>query len=379
MQGRVEEARSGVAALGEPAAALRPLVLWRRVLLALREGDPDGARSLAAEMAAVLTSEPAVLPEHRIMGHFDLARFWSREDERDLAFPHWFEGHRLLGRVQPFSRGATSAFFDANIAQLGRDRFQAGPRAQNRDPTPVFIIGMPRSGTTLTEQIIAAHAQAFGAGERPALARAFRALGGGALTPDAAARIAALDAEALDRAAAAYLDELHALAPDAARIVDKLPGNFNHLGLVPLMLPGARIIHCARDPRDIGLSIFTIRFYGHHPYAHDLADLGWYIAQYQRLMKHWHSVLPNPMLTVQLQDWVADFTGTLRRVLEFLDLPYDPACERFYEQQTRVRTASRFQVRQPVNARGLGRWRPYEQYLQPLIEELAAGGALPAE
>jgi hypothetical protein len=137
-----------------------------------------------------------------------------------------------------------------------------------------------------------------------------------------------------------------------------MPGNFNYLGLVALMLPGAKIIYCARDPRDIGLSIFTFRFYGYHPYAHDLADLGWYIAQHERLMAHWRAVLPNPMMTVRLEDWVGDFCGTLRRVLEFLDLPYDPACERFYEQDSRVRTVSRVQVRQPVNARGLGRWRP---------------------
>jgi hypothetical protein len=162
------------------------------------------------------------------------------------------------------------------------------------------------------------------------------------------------------------------------RIVDKMPGNFNYLGLVALMLPGATIIYCARDPRDIGLSIFTFRFYGYHPSAHDLADLGWYIAQHERLMAHWRAVLPNPMMTVRLEDWVGDFSGTVRRVLDFLDLPYDPACEHFYEQDSRVRTVSRSQVRQPVNARGLGRWRPYERHLQPLIVELAAAGvALP--
>jgi hypothetical protein len=128
---------------------------------------------------------------------------------------------------------------------------------------------MPRSGTTLAEQIIGAHPQTFGAGERPALGRAWHTLGGGA-EADAVARIAALGQPALDQAAASYLAELHALAPDAARVVDKMPGNFNYLGLVALMLLGAKIIYCAHDPRDIGLSIFTFRFYGHHPYAQHL-------------------------------------------------------------------------------------------------------------
>jgi hypothetical protein len=159
-------------------------------------------------------------------------------------------------------------------------------------------------------------------------------------------------------------------------VIDKMPGNFNYLGCIALLLPGARIIHCVRDPRDIGLSIFTFRFYGHHPYAHDLADLGWYIGQHERLMAHWRTVLPNSILNVRLDDWVRDFHGTLARVLEFLDLPYDAACERFHTGGRQVRTVSRAQVAQPVNARGLGRWRPYAAHLAPLIAELEAAFVL---
>jgi hypothetical protein len=160
--------------------------------------------------------------------------------------------------------------------------------------------------------------------------------------------IAALDEAGLDAAAERYLAALHDLAPGKARIVDKMPGNELNLGLVGLMLPGARIIHCLRDPRDIGLSIWTFRFHGEHPYAHDLADLGWTIAQRARLMDHWRAVLPNPILTVALNDWVRDFDGTLARVLAHLDLPGDPACARFYESDRDVRTVSRAQVRQPL-------------------------------
>jgi hypothetical protein len=121
-------------------------------------------------------------------------------------------------------------------------------------------------------------------------------------------------------------------------------------------------------------SIFTFRFHGYHPYAHDLADLGWYIGEYARLMAHSQKALSNPTLAVELRDWVEDFAGTLRRVIEFLELPYDPASECFYERDSRVRTVSRSQVRQPVNARGLGRWRPFEQELQPMIGELERAG-----
>jgi Sulfotransferase family len=240
----------------------------------------------------------------------------------------------------------------------------------------VFIVGMPRSGTTLCEQILAAHAQAHGAGERMALPHAFAALGGNRDSADAALRIAALDADVLDQAASRYLDELHALAPDKARLVDKLPGNFNYLAAVGLLFPAAKIIHCTRDPRDIGLSIFTFRFHGAHGYAHDLGDLGWYIGQHDRLMAHWKTALPNPILTVKLSDWVEDFDGTLARVLAHVDLPHDPNCERFHEGESHVRTVSYAQVRQPVNANGLGRWRAYADELAPLIEELESAGSL---
>ena len=376
--GRLAETRAELAALdaaGPVPAELAALRHWRHVLLAQGAGDRAGAVAAAERMAAALGAA-GMLPEHRIMGHYDLAKFWSGLGEAGHAFAHWQAGHDLLRRTQPFDRAAHRAFTDASIAHFPRARFTTGPRAGNADPAPVFIVGMPRSGTTLTERILAAHAQVHGAGERTALGHAFAALGGAGNSADAVARIAALEAPALEAAASAYLAELRALAPGKARIVDKMPGNYAYLGLVGLMLPGARIIHCVRDPRDIGFSIFTFRFYGVHAYAHDLGDLGWTIAEQMRLMAHWRAVLPNPVLTVALSDWVHDFDGTLARVLAHLDLPPDETCRRFHESRDRVRTVSRSQVREPVNARGLGRWRPYAKQLAPLIAELDAAGAL---
>lgn len=249
-------------------------------------------------------------------------------------------------------------------------------RARNQDQTPVFIVGMPRSGTTLIEQILSAHADVYGAGERPALGQVFAEFGGADETVAAVKRIAALDGKVLDTRAERYLTELHSLDPTVTRIVDKMPGNFRHLGLMALLLPGARVIACDRDPRDIGLSIFTYRFYGVHAYANDLSDLGWYIGQQRRLMAHWRTALPNPMMTVRLQDLVEDFPGTLRNLLDFLGLPYDAGCERFHEVRRRVRTVSRDQVREKINARGLGRWRVYEHHLGRLIASLRDSGAL---
>ena len=282
----------------------------------------------------------------------------------------------MLASFQPFSRDVHRAFVDASIEAFCARRLRDGPRASNSDPAPVFIVGMPRSGTTLVEQILAAHRDVFGAGERTALGEVFAALGGSHEDASSLRRIAALEGEAVDHAADLYLAALHKLAPGAKRVVDKMPGNFLYLGLVGLMLPSARIIHCVRDPRDIGLSIFTFRFHGAHGYAHDLADLGWYIGEHDRLMAHWKSALPNPILTVRLSDWVSDFDATLERVLDHLELPPDTNCARFYESESRVRTVSRAQVRQPVNARGLGRWATYAAELAPLIAELDRAGSL---
>jgi tetratricopeptide (TPR) repeat protein len=368
---RPSEARDVLFAVGDVPPEMLPSFLWRQVLLAQIEGDLVLAQNLAARMeAAVDSTGPNAVPEHRIMASYDLAKFWSQQGQHGRAFGHWARGHAQLARFQPFSRAAHRAFVDTSIAAFSRERLQHGRRATNRDPAPVFVVGMPRSGTTLMEQILAAHAQVHGAGERAALGNAYVRLGG---APD---RIAALDASALDAAALSYLEQLHALAPQADRIIDKMPGNFLYLGLVALLLPGARIIHCCRDPRDIGLSIFTFRFHGQHGYAHDLGDLGWYIGEHDRLNAHWRAALPNPILQVKLSDWVENFDATLARVLQFLDLPDDPACKTFYQSENRVRTVSRAQIRQPVNARGLGRWRTYENHLAPLIAELNAAGSL---
>ena len=213
-----------------------------------------------------------------------------------------------------------------------------------------------------------------GAGERMAMREALVRLTGTVAADAAASHAAALDAPTLTAASRDYLAELHALAPGAARVVDKMPDNVLHLGLVATLLPGARIICCTRDPRDVGASIFGHRFIGHHPYAHDLADLGWYMANHASLLAHWRASLPpSTLLPLDHGDWLADFDATLRRVLDFLGLPYDPACERFHERDRRISSASRAQVRRPINAAGVGRWRAYAEQLEPMLRELSGG------
>ena len=379
--GRRAEARSEVAAATGMAGDAEIALTWLRIALDDTDLEQTSAprEQMIARLGWLADTEGAALPEHRIIAHLDLAGLRVRRGQRPEAFAHWRKAHGLLGRMQPFSRARHAAFVGETLTRFGADRLRHGARADNADPAPVFIVGLPRSGTSLTEQILSAHAMVHGAGERFAVHEIVMRLAGSALTADSAAHLAALDQATLSAEAGPFLEALHRLAPRARRITDKMPGNAMHLGFLAALLPGARVIRCVRDPRDIGLSIFQRRFFGYHPYAHDLCDLGWYIGQHAKMMRHWESVLPIPMMTIALTDWVRDFGATLERVLEFLELPYDPACERFHEVERRVGTASRDQVRRPINAAGVGRWRDYQAELRPLIDDLEAAGVLGVE
>ena len=375
--GRVAEAARDLDAIAEPYGDAEILVLWRRIRLAAHAGRAEEATALAERMSRLADTEGASLFEHRVIAHFDLARFRDEHGEAGAAFAHWRAGHRLLARLQPFSRTAHEAFVATVLTEYDARRLRDGPAADVADDAPVFIVGLPRSGTTLAEHIIAAHRLVHGGGERHGVHHAFLRLSGRpANRADAVRAAAARDAATLTREAAALAAEMRALSPDARLVTDKLPGNALHLGFIATLLPRAKVIICRRDPRDVGLSIFQHRFFGHHPYAHDLADLGWYIGQHERLMDHWRAVLPLAHMTLDLSNWVDDFDATLARVLGFLGLPHDASCERFFEQKRRVRTASAQQVRQPVNARGIGRWRGYAAELAPMLTELEAAGCI---
>ncbi len=368
--GRDDAAHRAIAAAQRvPVRELDLLLTWQRCLLARRGGHRE-AGALAERVADLARRRGTGTLEHRIDAQFDLAELAEAEGRRGAAFEHWRHGHALLRLAQPFSRDDHDVYLAAIMRNFDAGRLANGARADAVDPAPVFIVGLPRTGTTLLEQILDAHRMVHGAGERLAIRETLALLTGTNQAAEAMKRAAALDVPGLTAASRRYLAKLHALAPGAARVLDKMPDNVFQLGFIVTLLPGARIICCTRDLRDVGASIFRHRFLGHHPYAHDLADLGWYMARQQRLVAHWQASLPSPMLMLDHGEWIADFDATLRRVLAFLDLPYDPACERFFEQDRRVGTASRAQVRRPINATGVGRWREYSEQLAPMLREL---------
>jgi hypothetical protein len=241
-------------------------------------------------------------------------------------------------------------------------------------PVPVFVFGMPRSGTTLVEQILASHPQVFGAGETDDFARSAAGLGERtdnlALTPEA---VSSIPGERLRDLGARYVERVARTAPAAARITDKTLENFRFVGLIHLALPNAKIIHVRRHPLDTCLSCFSKLFQGHLPYTYDLAELGRYYRLYEGLMAHWRRVTPpGVMLEVRYEDVVADLEGQARRILAHCGLDWDARCLDFHLTQRSVRTASATQVRQPIYDHSIGRWRAYASFLEPLIVELGA-------
>jgi hypothetical protein len=226
---------------------------------------------------------------------------------------------------------------------------------------------MPRSGTTLVEQILASHPQVFGGGELELLPRLVARRGdrGGV-------EVAGLCAATVRHLATEYLAGLRRLAPGAARITDKMPTNFALVGFIHLALPHARIIHVRRNPIDTCVSCFATLFTRAHAYTYDLAELGRYHCAYQAMMAHWQKTLPpSVILDVEYEDVVADVNAQARRMLEHCGLPWDDVCLAFYETQRTVSTASAAQVRRPVYDTSVGRWRAYQSSLQPLLQALA--------
>jgi tetratricopeptide (TPR) repeat protein len=244
-----------------------------------------------------------------------------------------------------------------------------GERALN-SRRPVFVFGMPRSGTTLVEQIISAHPEVHGAGELASLPTLVAGLRGpgGTRFPACVETKSRNDCGDIGRA---YLDSLDEIAGAEPRVTDKWLSNFEQLGLIQACLPNATLIHCTRDPRDVGLSCYATRFVAGQEYAYDLGELGRYLRAYDRLMDHWRAVLPpGRMLEVPYEAVVEDVETWARRLIAHCGLEWNDACLRFFESDRPVRTASSAQVRRPIYAGSVGRWRRFRSHLEPLLEAL---------
>ncbi len=371
VQGRLDEA---VASLRQ-AKAIDPDYVEAYYNLALSqrgEIDNGSMRHLEAILARNRLSA-----DEKLKLHFTLAKAFEEKGDADAAFAHYRRGNE----VRRVAFAGDGVRFDAEaqdrlVACTGAvftDQFFASHQSFGiASEAPVFVVGMPRSGTTLVEQIAASHPRVHGAGERWEMMVASHnladALGTQAPYPESAAE---LDSGTAARLGEAYLGRLREVAGDAERVIDKLPFNYLLLGLIAVLLPRARVIHCRREARDLCLSCYFENFANPFPWPTDLYDIGRYHRAYERMMAHWRSVLPRAMLEVDYEDLVADQEGQSRRIIDFLGLRWDPRCLDFHRTQRQVNTASSWQVRRPIYATSVGRWRAYERMLEPLEAGLA--------
>jgi hypothetical protein len=328
-----------------------------------------GACDLALERIEQLTSSTNTPPQVRQALHFAAGEFLDRQEKYDAAFEHFHRANALSGLR--FDASAHAAHIDGLIRAYSAEAMKALPRATHGSQRPVFIVGMPRSGTSLVEQILSSHPAVFGAGELNDVNALAAQLPEHLHTRQPyPACLGELTGARLDTLAAGYLRRLQDLDAQASRVTDKMPHNYLHLGLINLLFPEARVIHCTRDPRDTCLSIYFQSFSPAHSYATNLANLGFYFREYLRLMEHWRRVLEVRMMEVNYEELVADVEGVSRRMVAFCGLDWDPACLEFQASGRRVSTASYEQVRQPVYTRSAGRWRHYARHLEPLFQAL---------
>jgi tetratricopeptide (TPR) repeat protein len=358
----------GARACFETALALEPrsVVSNYNISALKRYIEADPAVAIVEGLAQTAASLP-MTDRTRLM--FTLGKIRDDLGQYDGAFAAFAEGNRLQASTLSFNESRAELQTRKIIERFDADLLAAHQGAGNPDPTPVFIVGMPRSGTTLTEQILASHAGAYGAGELKDLHQVVTEVAA-TCTPAGYPEMATtLSAPILQSIGERYLASIRNIAPAAARVTDKMPGNFHYLGLIRLALPNAKIIHVVRDPMDSCLSCFTHLFNDTMEFAYDLGTLGRYYVRYMTLMQHWQRVLPKGfVLDVRYEDLVTDVEQQTRRMLDHIGLPWDDNCLEFYNNARPVRTASLAQVRRPIYRSSVAGWRRFEKHLAPLLD-----------
>ena len=368
--GRFAEAERHLrqAAQLDPALASRAFIQIAR-FKHFAAGDPD-----VATMEAALAG-PNLAPADGVRLGFALAKAYDDLGETEAAFSHWAKANGAKRRSLEFTVEGTRA-----ACRLMKETFTAEALAPHaaEEPTggadselPIFIVGMPRSGTSLVEQILASHPAVHGAGELTALREVGeRFLAGFGEAPPSPEQIRATGDDDWRALGEAYLASLRAQAPDAERITDKEPGNVMRLALVRKILPRARIVHVQRDPMDSCFSCYRQLFQSGSAFSYDLAELGAHYQVYREMMDHWHATMGDQILALSYEQLVAEPDAEIRRLLAFCGLPWDPACLAFHEHERPVDTFSLAQVRQPLTTQSIGNWRRYEAHLGPLREAL---------
>ena len=361
--GRPDEARRAI----ETAIDLAPTKPgFYRLLARLKvfaEGDPHLAalETLEKKAATLAPEEEADLRLALAKAYDDLGRW-------EGSFAQLTRSNAIRrGRID-YDEAGTLALIESCRSLMSRDVISASRGRADRPEAPIFIVGMPRSGSSLLEQILASHPALFGVGETDAFGAAVSAV---ARTGSSLLTSGLLSENRLRRLGSGYVTKTSALVPPGRRLVDKTLRNFLFVGLIHLVFPNARILHIRRDPLDTCLSCFSTAFEGDFPYAYDLGELGRYYRAYEALTQHWHRVLPEGvLLEIDYERLVDDFEPQVRRVLAHCGLEWHDACRSFHQAHRAVRTASAVQVRQPLYRSAIGRAEPYRPLLKPFTDAL---------
>jgi len=330
-------------------------------------------------MASMLAMEGRMrelAPEAEAEMRVALGKALADVGEFDASFGHYERANSVRRQALAYDEARRIDHWARIRSVFSSELMQAKAGLGHASDRPVFVLGMPRSGTTLIEQILASHPAAYGAGELPGSANAIGAINRDASPKEFPEAVLDLDGGTLRALGQGYLDALGKIAPPAAeRVVDKMPTNFVMAGLIALMFPNARIVHTRRDLRDIAVSCYTILFATGQEHTYDLAELGRYLRDYVCQMEHWRRVLPKGMmLEVAYEDVTEHLEANARRIVQHCGLAWDDACLEFHRTERSVKTASVTQVRQPIYRSSVGRWRRYEKHLGPLLDAIGDAG-----
>ncbi|MEE9143111.1 MAG: sulfotransferase [Gammaproteobacteria bacterium] len=345
----------------------------RHLTLCRRYETPDAPEVVAIEQT-LLSSE--ISDSDRAVLHFGLAKVHDDCKQYDQAFEQYQEANRLMHLSSDYDSDFQRKTVDHTIEIFHKKFFVERKNWGIPDETPVFVFGMPRSGTTLTEQIIASHPQAHGAGEMTAFGQIMTRIGNTFAREHADEDIVeALTPTIVQQIAEEYLSELRRDVDDSVlRISDKMPFSFIRLGMIALALPKARFVQCHRHPLDICLSNYFQLFTRGNSYSYDLDDIASFYCQYERLMAHWKKVLPIDIFDIHYEELVDDLPAQAHRLVDHIGLEWDDACVDFHRTKRQVLTASSWQVRQPVYKSSVARWKRYEKFVEPLRKRLAECG-----
>jgi tetratricopeptide (TPR) repeat protein len=340
-------------------------------LVDFSKGEGD---KLFNRMDAIFEATKTPESEQFLALHFAYAKALEDRGEHKRALQHYITGGRMKRAQLDYNEAETFAFFDAIRESFPREVFEDRKYQGIDDERPVFIVGMPRSGSTLVEQILSSHPQVFGAGEVKYLSIALGRLRDRFPSlPKYPQMMGKITPAQLDIVAKNYLEALTAGAGDAKRVTDKLLTNYFFVGLIHLLYPKAKFINTQRNPVDTCLSGFTKLFKDDMPHSYDLAELGRYYGKYHELMEHWQNVLPEGVLkVVRYEDVVANTEREAKSLIEFLGLDWDPKCLEFHKSRRPVKTASVAQVRKPIYKTAVQRWKKYGDGLQPLVDAIGA-------